>query len=98
MNRGPLDNGVGFIQFLWEECKAELEKLDQADLEGIAVIVCRKSDRALPDLTKSVKDGIAQLNAAAKAAKKRGKPSKQAPEPDDPRDDPVNEAPNAAAI
>lgn len=44
-NNSNVDNGVTFIQYVWDECKPELEVLDQNDINNIWKIVFRNSPR-----------------------------------------------------
>lgn len=88
VSRGPVDSGVDFFRFCWEELKPELERLDQADLDGITVMVLRHADRKHPDLSRKVKEGIKLMHEAAKPRKTSSRSKvEKVEEPPDPRDD-----------
>ena len=48
-----VDTGVTFIQFLWAECKPELEQMDQQQINGIWAEVVKNSPR--PHLWEKIK-------------------------------------------
>lgn len=42
---GQTDSAVSFVQFLWEECKPELEAMNQHDINRLADLVYAKNVR-----------------------------------------------------
>lgn len=66
----PLDSGVHFIAFLWEECKAELEELTQQDVNDIAKVVRRRTSRKFFVKTSPLSN-IVDLEAPKKKAPKK---------------------------
>ena len=45
--KGKIDNGVVFAAFLWEQCKQEMELVDQKDIDSIWKIIVKRTPRPL---------------------------------------------------
>ncbi len=43
--KGHIGDGVVFFKFLWEECKPELEHIQQADIDAVWKVLIKRSPR-----------------------------------------------------
>ena len=76
---GQTDSAVSFVQFLWEECKPELEAMNQHDINRLADLVYAKNVRTCwqdPDPRNSREAATPKRDRKKKEDKKEEKRSK----------------------
>ena len=73
LNEAEVDDGVKFIQFVWAECRPEIENFKQGDINKISKLIYKrttrpenftnpklisKKDKDLPDDEEDIEDTI----------------------------------------